>query len=97
MARPDPRAPGAHEAVAESRPSGHDDCYLAVESTDPAKPSSILGRLLALLAGSALLGASGASSVGVPEPDSALPERVGYTARLDLAHGVWHLAAGDSG
>ena len=117
--------------------SGHDDCYLAVESTDPAMPSSILGRLMALLAGSALLGASGASSVSVPEPDSALPEqliaesphwigvvgkasgttatvklsalsqrwrlgrqppeRTGCTATLDLAHGVWQLAAGDSG
>lgn len=116
--------------------SGHDDCYLAVESTDPAMPSSILGRLLALLAGSALLGASGAPSVSVPEPESALseqliaenphwsgvvgrasgttvtvklsalperwrlgqqlPERADRTATLDLAHGVWHLAAGES-
>jgi hypothetical protein len=36
--------------------SGHDDCYVAVESTDRAVPVAILGRLLALLAGSALAG-----------------------------------------
>ncbi|MDH6131444.1 hypothetical protein P3T37_000813 [Kitasatospora sp. MAA4] len=116
--------------------SGHDDCYLTVESTDPAIPSSVLGRLLALLAGSALIGAGGASSVRVPEPDGALPEqliaesphwigvvgtpsettvtvelsaqsqrwrlgqqlpeRADYTATLDLAHGVWHLAPAES-
>lgn len=56
--------------------SGHDDCYLAVESMDPAMPASVLGRLLALLAGSALIGADGASSVRVPEPDNALPEQL---------------------
>ncbi|MBO0657058.1 hypothetical protein J1792_31280 [Streptomyces triculaminicus] len=56
--------------------SGHDDCYLAVESTDPAIPSSVLGRLLALLAGSALTGDGGASSVRVPEPDGALSEQL---------------------
>lgn len=116
--------------------SGHDDCYLAVESTDPAMPPSVLGRLLALLAGSALLGTGGAPSVRVPEPDAALPERLiarsphwigavgdatattvtvklsalsqrwrlgrrpperaDCTATLDLAHGGWRLAAGDS-
>ncbi|QMU71982.1 hypothetical protein [Streptacidiphilus sp. P02-A3a] len=58
------------------RYSGHDDCYLLVESTDPAAPAAVLGRLLALLAGSVLIGAGGAASVRVPEPDSALPERL---------------------
>ena len=48
--------------------SGHDDCYLAIETTDPAMPASILGRLLALLAGSALASAGTASSARVPEP-----------------------------
>ncbi|MFG2919719.1 hypothetical protein ACGF0D_43485 [Kitasatospora sp. NPDC048298] len=126
-----PRLDGSHFWF-----SGHDDCYLAVESTDPAMPSSVLGRLLALLAGSALIDASGASSVGVPEPADALPEQLiaesphwmgavgnasgttvtlklspmsqrwrlgqqlpkqaGYTATLDLAHGMWHLTAGES-
>ncbi|WP_405364712.1 hypothetical protein [Kitasatospora sp. NBC_00039] len=56
--------------------SGHDDCYLAIESTDPAVPASVLGRLLALLAGSALVGADGVSSVRVPEPHGSLPEQL---------------------
>jgi len=50
------------------RYSGHDDCYLAVESTDQTVPVGLLSRLLALLAGSAL---AGASSVEVPDPASA--------------------------
>ncbi|MER5267786.1 hypothetical protein ABTZ99_37375 [Actinosynnema sp. NPDC002837] len=45
--------------------SGHDDCYVALESTDPALPAAVLGRLLALLAGTALDDA-------VAEPDGAL-------------------------
>lgn len=45
---------------------GHDDCYATLESTDPAMPVSILSRLLALLAGSAL---TGVTLVDVPEPD----------------------------
>ncbi|MDB1088830.1 hypothetical protein PJ985_14775 [Streptomyces sp. ACA25] len=49
--------------------SGHDDCYLAVETADPTVPASILNRLLALLAGSALAGARATSSVVIPEPD----------------------------
>ncbi|MER5852457.1 hypothetical protein ABT126_37060 [Streptomyces sp. NPDC002012] len=51
--------------------SGHDDCYLAVESTDPTMPASVLSRLLALLAGSALVSAGETSSVMIPEPDIA--------------------------
>lgn len=31
--------------------SGHDDCYVAIESTDLAVPGAVLGRLLALLVG----------------------------------------------
>jgi hypothetical protein len=45
--------------------SGHDDCYATLESTDPAMPAAVLGRLLALLAGTALDDA-------VAEPDGAL-------------------------
>ncbi|MFF2064443.1 hypothetical protein ACFVWZ_21965 [Streptomyces sp. NPDC058200] len=51
--------------------SGHDDCYLAVESTDPTMPASVLSRLLALLAGSAFVSAGETSSVIIPEPDIA--------------------------
>ncbi|WP_043470757.1 hypothetical protein [Kitasatospora sp. MBT66] len=54
--------------------SGHDDCYLRVESTDPAVPGALLGRLLALMAGSALTDADDA--VPVPEPDPALTDRL---------------------
>jgi len=58
--------------------SGHDDCYLAIQSTDPAMPASVLSRLLALLAGSALVGAdAGATeSVLIPEPDIATMDRL---------------------
>lgn len=47
------------------RYSGHDDCYLAVESADRTVPVALLGRLLALLAASALPGATHAD---VQEP-----------------------------
>ncbi|MFJ6622052.1 hypothetical protein ACIQOW_31295 [Kitasatospora sp. NPDC091335] len=56
--------------------SGHDDCYLTAESTDPAMPPALLARLLALLAGSALIGAGHSAPVEVPEPDEALPRRL---------------------
>jgi hypothetical protein len=49
--------------------SGHDDCYFAVEPPDPPVPAALLGRLLALLAGSAL---AGQPPAGVAEPDDAL-------------------------
>ncbi|MEV6682772.1 hypothetical protein AB0N09_38800 [Streptomyces erythrochromogenes] len=51
--------------------SGHDDCYVLLETRDPALPAAVLARLLALLAGSALTGLAGlaeGSSVRVPEP-----------------------------
>jgi hypothetical protein len=51
--------------------SGHDDCYVAVESTDRAMPAAILRRLLALLVGSALVDGS---SVDVPDPDGVIVE-----------------------
>ncbi|MEV4388312.1 hypothetical protein AB0J68_21780 [Micromonospora sp. NPDC049580] len=38
--------------------SGHDDCYVSVETTDRAVPTALLGRLLALLVGSALVDTS---------------------------------------
>lgn len=66
-----PRLPGSRLLF-----SGHDDCYLSVESTDPAMPSLLFGRLLALLAGSVLLDAGGAPSVRVPEPDAALSQQL---------------------
>ncbi|MFJ2237896.1 hypothetical protein [Streptomyces sp. NPDC087859] len=56
--------------------SGHDDCYLTVETTDPAMPAVVLSRLLALLAGSALVGAGETSSVMIPEPDIATTGRL---------------------
>ena len=49
--------------------SGHDDCYVAIESTDPAMPATVLGRLLTLLIGSALVDAG---PVEVREPDDVI-------------------------
>ncbi|MEV6375170.1 hypothetical protein [Micromonospora musae] len=46
--------------------SGHDDCYVAIESTDPSLPAAIMSRLLALLVGSSLVDDS---VVEVPDPD----------------------------
>lgn len=51
--------------------SGHDDCYVWVESTDRRVAPAILGRLLALLAGSALVTAE---PVEVTEPADSLVE-----------------------
>jgi hypothetical protein len=51
--------------------SGHDDCYVWVESTDRGVPSAILARLLALLAGSALVDAG---PVEVPDAVDTLVE-----------------------
>ncbi|MFE6909584.1 hypothetical protein [Streptomyces erythrochromogenes] len=48
--------------------SGHDDCYVLLETRDPALPAAVLARLLALLAGSALTGLAEGPSVRVPEP-----------------------------
>lgn len=51
--------------------SGHDDCYVWVESTDQGIGPAILARLLALLAGSAL---AKAGPVEVTEPAGSLFE-----------------------
>lgn len=69
------------------RYSGHDDCYLHVESADPALPAALLGRLLALLAGSAL---ANDSPVNVPEPPRAIAanliaDHAHWTGRLSTA------------
>jgi hypothetical protein len=69
--------------------SGHDDCYLHVESADPAVPPALLSRLLALLAGSAL---AATSPVRIPEPAAALTaslieEHPHWTGRLGAASG----------
>ncbi|MET7529877.1 hypothetical protein [Streptomyces goshikiensis] len=60
--------------------SGHDDCYVLLETRDPALPAAVLARLLALLAGSALGGLTEAPPSRVPEPGSWLPERLIATA-----------------
>ncbi|WP_380278733.1 hypothetical protein [Kitasatospora purpeofusca] len=60
--------------------SGHDDCYVSLETTDPALPSAVLVRLLALMAGSALTDGQDSAPVRVPEPDRALAERLIATA-----------------
>ncbi|MCX4750291.1 hypothetical protein OG455_33080 [Kitasatospora sp. NBC_01287] len=66
-----PRLPGSRLYY-----SGHDDCYAAIESLDPALPAAVLGRMLALLAGPALTGPDQAAPARVPEPDRALPEQL---------------------
>jgi hypothetical protein len=53
--------------------SGHDDCYVWVESTDRRVAPAILGRLLALLASSALATVT-AEPVEVSEPVDILVE-----------------------
>jgi hypothetical protein len=88
------------------RYSGHDDCYVHLESADPGVPAALLGRLLALLAGSAL---AGAGPVDVPEPAAVItaglirdhPHWVGWlaavsgdtvTVSLAAAAGPWRLS-----
>jgi hypothetical protein len=50
---------------------GHDDCYVTVESTDSAVPPAVLGRLMVLLVGSALVDVS---PVDVPDPGGVVAE-----------------------
>jgi hypothetical protein len=69
------------------RYSGHDDCYVYVESADPALPVALLSRLLALLAGSAV---ASASPVNVPEPPRAIAasliaDHAHWTGRVSVA------------
>jgi hypothetical protein len=47
--------------------SGHDDCYLYAETTDPSVPARLLSRLLTLFAGSELID-DGTDTVDVAEP-----------------------------
>ncbi|WTW97797.1 hypothetical protein OG216_32645 [Streptomycetaceae bacterium NBC_01309] len=57
--------------------SGHDDCALRIESTDPTVPVAVFGRLLALFARAAPTGGDPAgSSVAIPEPDAVVLGRL---------------------
>ncbi|MEW1635347.1 hypothetical protein AB0469_14855 [Streptomyces sp. NPDC093801] len=60
--------------------SGHDDCYVLLETRDPSLPAAVLARLLSLLAGSALAELTEESISRVPEPGPWLPERLIATA-----------------
>ncbi|MFE9636115.1 hypothetical protein [Streptomyces sp. NPDC006463] len=60
--------------------SGHDDCYVLLETRDHALPAAVLARLLTLLAGSALAELTEEPSSRVPEPEPWLPERLIATA-----------------
>ncbi|MFJ8165844.1 hypothetical protein ACIRBY_33680 [Streptomyces sp. NPDC096136] len=60
--------------------SGHDDCYVWVETRDPALPAAVLARLLTLLAGSALAERTEEPVSRVPEPEPWLPEQLIATA-----------------
>lgn len=60
--------------------SGHDDCYMMLETRDPALPAAVLARLLALLAGSALAELTEEPFARVPEPEPWLPEQLIGTA-----------------
>ncbi|MFJ5026163.1 hypothetical protein [Streptomyces goshikiensis] len=60
--------------------SGHDDCYVLLETRDPALPAEVLTRLLALLAGSALAELTERPSARVPEPGPWLAEQLIATA-----------------
>ena len=55
--------------------SGHDDCYLHVQSIDPTMPARILTRLIALFGGSALLDEN-TESVMVAEPQLSTAENM---------------------
>lgn len=62
--------------------SGHDDCYLHLETTDPTAPVRVLARLLALKAGAALLDDDRErETVTVVEPPAEL--MAGLLARSD--------------
>ncbi|MFB6618761.1 hypothetical protein ACFCV9_31830 [Streptomyces sp. NPDC056367] len=60
--------------------SGHDDCYVLLETRDSALPGAVLARLLTLLAGSAVAALTDGPSSYVPEPGPWLPERLMATA-----------------
>ncbi|MFF3619086.1 hypothetical protein [Streptomyces sp. NPDC002467] len=60
--------------------SGHDDCYVLLETRDSGLPAAVLARLLALMAGSAVAALTGEPASCVPEPGRWLPERLMATA-----------------
>ncbi|MGW2028151.1 hypothetical protein [Streptomyces decoyicus] len=60
--------------------SGHDDCYVMLETRDPALPAAVLARLLTLLAGSALAELIEEPFSRIPEPGPWLPEQLIATA-----------------
>ncbi|XTZ13780.1 hypothetical protein ACQSSU_19965 [Micromonospora echinospora] len=66
--------------------SGYDDCYVSVHTTDRTIPVAIFGRLLALLAGSAL---ADIAPVEVPDPDHVVVEAL----RDDSRHWVGALGS----
>ncbi|WP_308193476.1 hypothetical protein [Micromonospora alfalfae] len=70
--------------------SGHDDCYVVVETTDRAVPAAVLGRLLALLVGSALVDTT---VVAVTTPDVETVQRLIEQSR----HWVGELGAATPG
>lgn len=70
--------------------SGHDDCYVAVETTDGAVPAAVLGRLLALLVGSALVDTT---MVEVTAPDVETVRRLIEESR----HWIGELGAATPG
>ena len=70
--------------------SGHDDCYVALETTDRAVPAAVLGRLLALLVGSALVDTT---MVEVTAPDVETVQRLIEESR----HWVGELGAATPG
>ncbi|GAA2714306.1 hypothetical protein [Actinoplanes palleronii] len=82
--------------------TGHDDCYVTVESTDPAVAPAVLGRLLALLVGSPL---TEEEPVVVQHPPDVMiaallaesPDWIGHlagdhTVHLAVTTGPWRLA-----
>jgi hypothetical protein len=73
-----PRLPGAALWY-----SGQDDCYFRVDSTDREVPARLLARLLALMAGSAVMDSEGTDSVQLSEPATEL------TAELLAASCRW--------
>ncbi|PWK64850.1 hypothetical protein BCL76_114172 [Streptomyces sp. CG 926] len=60
--------------------SGHDDCYVLLETRDPGLPAAVLARLLTLLAGSVLAERAEEPFARVPEPGLWLPEQLITTA-----------------
>lgn len=60
--------------------SGHDDCYVLLETRDPALPAAVLARLLTLLAGAALAELTEEPVSRPSEPEPWLPEQLMATA-----------------